>query len=114
VTSNDATISPEMPTLENHKKDEKLYLLSLESAPACTAEGIETKDQIQIVTVNGRSNDPFVPLQELSNDILPSHLYVPIYSSTCLRDVKYLKLTLLEIFKVYITSCYFCCVMCIL
>jgi hypothetical protein len=41
---NDATIGPELPTVENPKKDEKLYLPSLESAPACTAEGIETKD----------------------------------------------------------------------
>jgi hypothetical protein len=54
--SNDATVSPGLPTVENPKKDEKLYLPSLESAPACTAEGIETKDPVYIVTGNGRSN----------------------------------------------------------
>ncbi|KZM21352.1 chitinase [Ascochyta rabiei] len=52
----DATVRPELLTVENPKKDEKLYLPSLESAPACTAEGIKTKDLVHIVTGNGRSN----------------------------------------------------------
>lgn len=43
---NAATINPELPTVENPKKDSKLYLPSLKSAPACTAEGIETHDHI--------------------------------------------------------------------
>jgi hypothetical protein len=54
--SNDATISPELLTVENPKKDEKLYLPSAKLAPACSAESIETQDQVQIITSNSRSN----------------------------------------------------------
>jgi hypothetical protein len=41
---NDATISAELPTVENPKKDEELYLPSLESRKCATQGGVDGSD----------------------------------------------------------------------
>jgi hypothetical protein len=56
VSDKAAAVEADLPTVDNPKKDDKLFLPSLESAPACSSEGIESQDHIQLSTSSGPGN----------------------------------------------------------
>jgi hypothetical protein len=56
INTTAAAIHKDLPTIENPKKDDNLFLSSLDSAPACSSEGTETQDQIRLSMSSSRGN----------------------------------------------------------
>jgi hypothetical protein len=53
------TVQTDLPTVENPKKDGKLFSPSLEYAPACSSKGTETQDRIHFSASSSRGNISF-------------------------------------------------------
>jgi hypothetical protein len=56
LNDNAVAVNVELPTVENPRKENTLFSLSLEFAPACSSEGTETQGLIQLSTASVRGN----------------------------------------------------------
>jgi hypothetical protein len=72
LNDNAIAVNVELPTVENPRKENTLFSLSLEFAPACSSEGTETQGLIQLSTASVRGNSSTSKVQTRRNVVKDS------------------------------------------